>query len=202
MRTNKELYNEAEELLGKEAVYEKSRNFLLRIILAEKQKRSNMSQSDYKKKIAEDILRDLNDVCGTCYKPTVQNLKFIYGRMADGFEEVDFKAVHRAMFSKWVNTDQEQYLRPATLYSGKFEGYLQEASRQKQKADPVNVVKKKWHEFKTLPELIANRKGLDIPDDVKQLFAMFATYRDRGNSEGMRSMAEKYEKKLKNIKPV
>ena len=45
--------------------------------------------------------------------------------MKEGFTIDDFKTVHRKKYDEWGDDDKMvKYLRPETLYSNKFEGYL------------------------------------------------------------------------------
>ena len=73
-----------------------------------------------------NIVTDLNEVCGTEYKPTTKKTQdLIKARFNEGFTVDDFKKVHRNMMSKWGSDDNMvPYLRPITLYGTKFEGYL------------------------------------------------------------------------------
>lgn len=72
------------------------------------------------------IISDLNDVLKTSYKATSDKTKeLIRARLKDGFTIDDFKTVHRKMLKAWgFDNKMRQYLRPITLYSNKFEGYL------------------------------------------------------------------------------
>ena len=76
--------------------------------------------------IVDEIVGHLNDICETSFKtstPLTQQL--IATRMKEGYEIEDFKKVHVAMSSRWKNDPRMcHYLRPLTLYSNKFESYL------------------------------------------------------------------------------
>lgn len=48
----------------------------------------------------------------------------INARFKEGFTVDDFKTVIDKKCAEWLGTDFEQYLRPATLFGTKFEGYL------------------------------------------------------------------------------
>lgn len=74
----------------------------------------------------EEILADLNLVLGTSYNPrSSQNIELIEARLAEGFTIDNFKIVHRKMLRAWgADEKMVKYLRPATLYSRKFESYL------------------------------------------------------------------------------
>ncbi len=77
------------------------------------------------------IVDDLNEVCGTQYKHTTQTTRDkIRARLREGFTVEDFKKVHRNKQAEWGNDNYwRQYLRPQTLYSNKFEGYLNQPRR-------------------------------------------------------------------------
>lgn len=78
------------------------------------------------KGLITDIISDLNFVLGTSYKPSSSKTQeLINVRVKEGFTLEDFKIVHRKMLLAW-GTDEKmiRYLRPITLYSPKFEGYL------------------------------------------------------------------------------
>lgn len=75
---------------------------------------------------ANKIIDDLNLILGTNYKKgSRKNKELINARIAEGFILDDFKTVHRKMFNAWgVDDKMRQYLRPITLYSNKFDSYL------------------------------------------------------------------------------
>lgn len=64
-------------------------------------------------------------------KPTQQ---VINARLKEGYNYEDFTKVIRFKCREWLHTDQEQYLRPITLFGNKFEGYLQAAIKAEPKA--------------------------------------------------------------------
>lgn len=71
------------------------------------------------------IVKDLNERTGKHYRDVTATRRLIQARWNEGFREEAFFAVHKNMAAAWIGTDQEMYLRPATLYcASKFEGYL------------------------------------------------------------------------------
>lgn len=74
----------------------------------------------------KEIVDYLNAKTGKKYKSgTGATKKFIHARFKEGNTIDDFKKVIDNMTAKWLGTTQEEYLRPATLFSpSKFEGYL------------------------------------------------------------------------------
>lgn len=79
-----------------------------------------------KDKLIEDILSDLNSILNTNYKSTsLKTKEIIQARVNEGHTLSDFKTVHRKMAKAWgLDNKMRQYLRPLTLYSNKFESYL------------------------------------------------------------------------------
>ena len=78
--------------------------------------------------VYEEIIADLNEKTGKNYKSTTSSTQgWIDKRLKDGFTIEDFKTVHTNKAKDWNNSpEQNQYLRPETLYGNKFEGYLQQ----------------------------------------------------------------------------
>lgn len=72
----------------------------------------------------ESIIELLNKSTGSNFSPQTKATKtFIRARFAQGFILEDFKHVIEVKTAEWLNTDQEKYLRPETLFGNKFEGY-------------------------------------------------------------------------------
>lgn len=79
----------------------------------------------------EEIVAYLNQVCSTSYRAnTEQTRKHITARLKEGYTVEDFKAVIQYKANEWGRDEHmTQYLRPHTLFSGKFESYLQNAKK-------------------------------------------------------------------------
>ena len=77
---------------------------------------------------AEQIIDYLNEICGTSYKAnTRKTVDLIKARMNEGFTVEDFKTVIYKKAKQWKDDKNMcQYLRPITLFSPKFESYLNE----------------------------------------------------------------------------
>lgn len=77
--------------------------------------------------IIEEIIGYLNLKAGKKYNPKSKHVsKYVLARLKDGYNVEDFKKVIDVKCSKWINTSMHDYLRPETLFSGKFETYLNE----------------------------------------------------------------------------
>lgn len=82
----------------------------------------------------KEIVQYLNDRCGTRYRyQTKGTREHINARLKEGYTVDDFKAVIDKKFEEWHGTDMEKFLRPETLFAGKFESYLNQ-----------KIVKKKY----------------------------------------------------------
>lgn len=76
----------------------------------------------------KEIIDYLNEICGTRYKPDSKETKKLVSRLLkEGFTVEDFKTVIYKKAKQWKdNPKMCKYLRPQTLFSNKFEGYLNE----------------------------------------------------------------------------
>ncbi|WP_336766596.1 conserved phage C-terminal domain-containing protein [Pantoea dispersa] len=93
---------------------------------------------------AKKVLTHVNQVTGAKFQVFKSSIENIRARLAEGYEPeelmlvVDYKNVH------WQNTEQAQYLRPATLFIPKnFPGYLQSATKWHNSGRPP-CVNGKW----------------------------------------------------------
>lgn len=74
----------------------------------------------------EAIVAHLNAASGKSYKHTSANTRaLIRARWNEGYREEDFAAVDDVKVAEWGRDPKmSAYIRPATLYGTKFEGYL------------------------------------------------------------------------------
>ena len=88
---------------------------------------------------AKEIIDHLNQVCKTNFKHTSSKTKsLIKARMNEGATIEDFKHVHLVKASQWLkDANMVKFLRPETLYSNKFEGYLNEKIDSRAQANLV-----------------------------------------------------------------
>lgn len=79
----------------------------------------------------KEILEYLNSKLNTKYKSTSQKTQsLIRARLRDGYTVDDFKRVIDIKSDEWLNTSMSKYLRPETLFSNKFESYLNQPTKQ------------------------------------------------------------------------
>lgn len=88
-------------------------------------------QKDEEKNIirqkVEEIIAYLNMATGKKFSSTgVDNTKFVTKRLSENYSFEDFKHVIDVKTAKWKGTDMDEYLRPQTLFGGKFNAYLNE----------------------------------------------------------------------------
>jgi len=76
--------------------------------------------------LIKDVIEYLNDVLNTHYRTNGNKIKsLIKARHEEGFTLEDFKIVIDKKYSEWNNDEKMKiYLRPETLFSNKFESYL------------------------------------------------------------------------------
>lgn len=89
----------------------------------------------YKEKDFTDIIDYLNNKTNSNYKYTGKKmLELIKARLNEGFTLEDFKRVIDNKVNSWGNDDKMvKFLRPETLFSNKFESYLNEKVAFKKK---------------------------------------------------------------------
>ena len=74
----------------------------------------------------EEIVAYLNAKTGKHFKrDSAANVRFINSRLKEGYTVEDFKKVIDNKTAEWKGTEQDQYLRPETLFTAShFESYL------------------------------------------------------------------------------
>lgn len=83
------------------------------------------SQGDIYSADIQEIVSYLNEMTGQHYKPGSDYIvRLIKARLNDGFKVEDFKTVIYKKTKEWKGSDYQKYLRPQTLFSTKFEAYL------------------------------------------------------------------------------
>lgn len=79
----------------------------------------------------KEIVEFLNQRLGTSYRYTTKKTQdLIRARMNEGFVLNDFLTVIDKKVREWKGTEWEKFLRPETLFSNKFEGYLQQPFKE------------------------------------------------------------------------
>lgn len=74
---------------------------------------------------AKEVIDYLNGKTGSSFRYSESSLKHIRARLNDGFSVDDCKSVIDKKTVEWLHdAKMRTYLRPETLFGGKFEGYL------------------------------------------------------------------------------
>ncbi len=102
--------------------------------------------------IIKDIIDYLNEKAETQYRATTpKTIELISARLKEGFTIDDFILVIDKKVAEWKGTDFEQYIRPATLFGTKFEGYLN--AKPKAAAKPTSGI---MDDYRRMQEKIDN----------------------------------------------
>jgi uncharacterized phage protein (TIGR02220 family) len=94
-------------------------------------KRATLPKNKDNNNIYSVVIDYLNIKANTSYRINTKNTQsLINARMKEGYKAEDFKKVIDIKSKEWLGTDFEKYLRPTTLFGGKFENYLNEANKK------------------------------------------------------------------------
>jgi uncharacterized phage protein (TIGR02220 family) len=98
----------------------------------------NKKKENEKTAAAAEILAHLNEKAGRSFDvKNPQTQKYVIARLNEGMSIEEAKRVIDFKVMKWnPDANMRQYLRPDTLFSGKFTIYLEEATPKKPKPQP------------------------------------------------------------------
>ena len=97
-----------------------------------KNKTSNAPVADDSKYQYKEIVEYLNMRTGKSFQVGSKDTRrLIRARINDGFTFDDFRRVIDIKSAEWKGADMDKYLRPATLFGTKFEGYLNQKGGKK-----------------------------------------------------------------------
>lgn len=122
----KELWQMAEEMVGKEDIARRCRMWLSTIIRKERVKRSNADSGALYDSDVLWILADLNNRTGSRFGATDTAKHLITNLLKRGYTPEDFSRVHEVKIMQWMGDEKmEHNLRPSTLYRpSHFDEYL------------------------------------------------------------------------------
>ena len=81
--------------------------------------------------LISNIINYLNNKLNSNYKVNnKKTIQLITKLVNDGYKEEDFYKVIDIKYQDWYGTDYEKFLRPETLFSNKFESYLNQKPRK------------------------------------------------------------------------
>lgn len=111
----------------KNKIKEKDKQYIIDVDTGE------VIESD-KDKIYKNIIDYLNNKINANYRSNSAKTKsLIEARLNEGYQEQDFFIVIDKKCKEWKDSEMEKYLRPETLFSNKFESYLNQPEIQKQR---------------------------------------------------------------------
>ena len=85
----------------------------------------------------KSVVDHLNDKAGTRYKYGSNKTKtHIQARFKEGYTLDDFYKVIDKKCAEWKGTEWEKFLRPETLFGGKFENYLNQPEKKQTTGNP------------------------------------------------------------------
>lgn len=88
----------------------------------------------------QEIVEHLNKVTNSNYRHTTKKTQsLIRARWQEGNRLDDYKKVIDTMWEEWGGTDMEKYLRPETLFSPKFESYLNRKPKKRTSTRSSNI---------------------------------------------------------------
>lgn len=112
-------------------------------------KNDNNEKNDKNNIMVAEIISYLNEKTGKNFKSGVaKNRDLIKARLKEGYSVEDFKKVIDIKVAEWLNDENmSKFLRPETLFSNKFEGYLNQKPKQEVKKrikkDPYASIKER-----------------------------------------------------------
>ncbi len=111
---------------NQQAINNKRKN----IISKKENNNSSITYKDTYTRETREVVAYLNEKLGTHYKPTTQKtVQLIKARLSEDFTVEDFQKVIDTKYADWKDDERlSKYLRPDTLFSNKFEGYLNQIS--------------------------------------------------------------------------
>lgn len=100
-------------------------------------KNDNNEKNDKNNIMVAEIISYLNEKTGKNFKSGVpKNRDLIKARINEGYSVEDFKKVIDNKVAEWNNTEMSKYLRPETLFSNKFDGYLNQVPKEMVRTRP------------------------------------------------------------------
>lgn len=96
--------------------------------------KNTTKEKNSKKNLYEEIIGYLNIKCKKNYKHTTgKTQRCINARLKEGYTLEDFKKVIDKKYKEWSGCSMKIYLRPETLFGGKFDRYLNQETGDIQK---------------------------------------------------------------------
>ncbi|MGE5473150.1 MAG: conserved phage C-terminal domain-containing protein [Ignavibacteriales bacterium] len=143
----------------------------------EKVKDNNTFNNTYEYKYIpyQEIIDYLNLKTKSSYKHTSNKTKdLIKARWNEKYTLEDFKTVIDKKVKSWTGTEWEKYLRPETLFSNKFESYLNEKEVKPKKNGFCNFTQRETNYEEVMKEVrekrVENREEVESPEELKEMY--------------------------------
>lgn len=106
-----------------------------------------------------NIINYLNSKTGRRFNHSSKAvMEAINARLKEGYTEDDFKKVIDNKCHEWLGTEQEQFLRPSTLFApSHFDEYLNQGKVKKKSGNDFNRIMRQDYDMKALEEALENR---------------------------------------------
>ena len=130
-----------------------------------KQQQSNNTTKKKEKdnNIYSLVIDYLNSKANTKFRASTKNTQsYINARVREGYKLEDFIMVIDFKCSEWMGSEWERYLRPTTLFSPKFENYLNEANKK----GPTAIGPNKNKNIKVDPSICNPRRKYSQACDI------------------------------------
>lgn len=118
--------------------------------------------------LAKQVLLHLNQVTGAKFQMSDSSLANVRARLADGHTVSELQLVVDYKHEHWHDTEQDQYLRPKTLFTpSNFPGYLKSATKWERNGRPD---RSQWNTFKSGQQRdinIISQTDNQIPDGFR-----------------------------------
>jgi len=125
---NPENYERTKEETNESTTMEPSKNHHIPVNNKKKKNEKKNNEKPLSRKLDDSIdwvINYLNKTCNTNYRTSTKKTRsLVTARINEGNEGKDFKIVIDKKNAQWKGTEDEQYLRPETLFGTKFESYL------------------------------------------------------------------------------
>ncbi len=112
--------------------------------------------------VVTKVVEYLNSRAGTTYESKGKTTKkLIIQRIKDGYGIDDFITVIDNKCAEWLGTDNEKFLRPLTLFSTKFENYLNQKQNinERKQSTPISNTKSAIDKAKKFDFGLGNKQG-------------------------------------------
>ena len=126
------------------------------------------------------VIDYLNKKSGFKYSYKSSNtIRLIKARFNEGYKEEDFYKVIDNKCRDWLGNDFKQYLRPQTLFSGKFDVYLNQNTPYKKSTGKSETKQPEWYNDYLKNRYTTGEKKEPTKDEISQFESYFNVKEER-----------------------